>query len=112
MLPAPRRCRPAASSACSCLGCRPGGGTIFAHVHIARHGAAADRPFKGPANAISRHRHVALQLQLIAMDRTLQRAAVDLALVVAGHGIAVLLQDEMLLAHTAGVMDADRPGTA
>ena len=63
-------------------------------------------------NAISRHHHIALQPHLVAMDRALQRAVVNLALMVAGQSIAVLLQDEMLFARTAGVMDADRPTTA
>src|ERR1044071_1049695 len=108
MTRAPGRRRLAASSAscCSCLGRRPGGGTIFAHGRVAGSRVAADGSFKHPMYAISWHHHVACQPDLIAMDRALHSAIVDLTLVIPGYGIAVLFQGEMLLAGAAGIMDA------
>src|SRR5262245_22561226 len=95
MTRAPARCKPAASSAfsCSCLCRRPGGRSVFAHVCAAGSRIAANGPFKGPVNAVSWHHHVAAQLDLVAMDRALHLTVVNLALVIAGHGIAVLFQD-------------------
>ena len=70
----------------------PGGVAVFAHVDGAGDVVALHGAFEGPANGVSGNLHVAVQLDLVGVNRALEVRVVDLAVLHSGEVVAALLR--------------------
>ncbi len=89
----------------------PVGLSVLSHVDGARHIVALHCSFEVAPHGISSYRHHAVKFDLVTMDDALELRVVDLTVVFSGNVASRLLENELLVACAAEILNRHAPGS-
>ena len=87
------------------FGCGEGGGSVFAELYVAGDLVAGYHSGEDKVHFVAIGGHGAGQCHVIGIDLAMESCLEDLAFLLSGKFGSVLLQDELLLAYAANVLD-------
>src|SRR5260370_4696852 len=93
----------------SSVNCLPCGVTVLSHVNAASDGAALNDSFEGPGDRVSWNLHIAMKLDLVGVNDSLEFCVVNLTVLHTAEVVAALLDRELLLSCAAGILNRNRP---